>query len=332
MRRILGVTFTGLGAFLLVIALMCHFFLPGQVIKFPLDEYTVTRLSGTNLEYLSGATGTEVTGATVRSVATTQGDVVAGTSSTAVWTTIIGTFDITASSNPGTPVAYTTERYAFDRRTGLLVNCCGAEVGTTRPHFSGQGYVWPIGTQKQTYQVFDSTLLKPEPAYYRGTTTVDGENVYIFVEHFANQQFGTVSVPGSLVGVPSQTEVTWPEYATTTTTYFVDPATGDPVKQIESQDQTLVNPTTGATALVLFKGTLTTTPQSVTAAVNTAKSSDTEISALQTIGPIVGGIVALILLVVGILLLAGEKGDEYDEYGEDDEPVGDDDKAVGAEA
>ncbi len=320
MRRQVGVTLTGLGAFLLVLALLSHFFLPGQVIKFPLDEYTVSRLTGTNVSYFSAATGQEVNGASVRAVATTQGDVSAGTSSTAVWNNVTGVFDITTSSNPGTAISYTTERFAFDRRTGVLVNCCGAEVGTSRPHFSGQGYVWPIGTQKQTYQIFDTTLLRPEPVQYTGTTTVDGMTVYVFVEHVDNQKFGSVTLPGSLVNI-DQTTVSLPEYLTATNTYYVDPGTGSPVKVVEDQSETLQNPSTGATALTLYSGTLTSTPQTIQAAVNTASSSDTEISAVQSIGPLVAGLVAIVLLVFGILLIANEDRDEY-EYEDDDEEVG----------
>jgi len=179
MRRVLGVVLTGLGAFFLVVALLFRFYMPGQVIKFPLNEYTVSTLSGTNVSYFSSKTGAEVTGATVRAVSTTQGDVAAGSSSTAVWNDITGVFDITHSSSPGSPISYATERLAFDRRTGLLVNCCGAEIGTKRPKMSGQGFVWPIGTQQQTYHIFDTTLLKPEPVTFTGTGTVDGMNVDI---------------------------------------------------------------------------------------------------------------------------------------------------------
>jgi hypothetical protein len=320
MRRQVGVTLTGLGAFLLVLALMSHFFLPGQLIKFPLDEYSVSRLTGANVSYFSAATGQEVNGASVRAVATTQGDVSAGTSSTAVWNNVTGVFDTTTSSNPGTAISYSTERFAFDRRTGLLVNCCGAEVGTSRPHFSGQGYVWPIGTQKKTYQIFDTTLLRPEPVQYTGTTTVDGMSVYVFVEHIDSQKFGSVTLPGSLVNI-DQTTVNLPEYLTATNTYYVDPGTGSPVKVVQDQSETLQNPSTGATALTLYSGTLTSTPQSIQSAVNTASSSDTEISAVQTIGPLVAGLVAIVLLVVGILLIIAEDRDEY-EYEDDDEEVG----------
>jgi hypothetical protein len=324
MRRTVGVTLTGLGAFLLVLALMSYFFLPGQVVKFPLNQYSVTRLVGTNVTYFSQSSDSEVNGATVRTVATTQGNVSGGTSSTAIWTTQTGVFDITHGGNPGIPISYPTETFAFNRRTGILDNCCGAVVGTKRPHFAGQGYVWPIGTQKKNYQIFDTTLLKPETAVYSGTTTIDGLNVYIFVEHVTNQQYGTVpDVPGSLVGM-SQSEVTLPEDLTATNTYYVDPGTGAPVKEIQDQSETLVNTTTGATALTLFSGTLTTTPQSVQSAVNTSSSYDTEISIVQSIGPLIAGLVAIVLLVLGVVLMVSSEGPDDYEY--------EDDEAVGAEA
>jgi Porin PorA len=326
MRRIFGVTLTALGAFLIVGAIMCHFYLPGQVVKFPLNEYSVSRLAGTNVSYFSPQTGNLVTGASVRAVSTTQGDVRSGSSSTAVWNNITGVFDVTSS--PQVPISYSTVRYAFDRRTGALVNCaaCGAEVGTARPKFSGQSFVWPIGTQQQTYQVFNTSTMKPEPTNFIGTDTVDGLSVDVFVQPINNKQIGTITVPGSLVNITDQATVTLPEYLTATNTYYVDPGTGAPVKVIEAQNQTLANPSTGGTALVLFNGTLTSTPASVAAAVNTARHYDGEISAVQTIGPLAGALVGLLLLVAGILLLLGVGGEEY-EYEEYD-----DDEAVGAEA
>jgi hypothetical protein len=324
MRRIFGVTLTALGAFLLIGAVMCRFYLPGQVVKFPLNEYSVSRLAGTNVSYFSPQTGNLVTGAAVRAVSTTQGDVRAGNSSTAVWNNITGVFDVTSS--PQVPISYSTERFAFDRRTGALLTCCGAEVGTTRPKFSGQGYVWPIGTHQQSYQVFNTSTMKAEATNFIGTDTVDGLSVDVFVQPINNKQIGTITVPGSLVNISDQATVTLPEYLTATNTYYVDPGTGAPVKIIEAQNETLANPSTGGTALVLFSGTLTTTSASVTDAVNTARHYDTEISAVQSIGPLAGALVGLLLLVAGILLLLGVGSVEY-EYEEYD-----DDEAVGAEA
>jgi hypothetical protein len=320
MRRILGVVLTGLGAFLLVLALLFRFYLPGQVIKFPLNEYTVSDLTGTNVTYFSDQTLAEVTGAKVRAASTVQGDVAAGSSSTAVWNDVTGVFDITSGPSPGTPIGYSSERIAFNRRTGLLVNCCGAAIGTKSVKMSGQEFVWPIGTQKQNYQIFDTTLLKPETVKYTGTSTVDGVNVDIFVEHVTNQQFDTVSLPGSLVGITGQSTVSLPEDLTATNTYYVDPASGSPLKVVENQTEFLRNPSTGATALTLLHGTLTSTPQTVASAVNTARHYDTEIAWVQDIGPLIGGLLGLLLLVLGILLVLGQY-DEYYEYEDEDAEV-----------
>jgi len=268
MRRVFGVALAGLGAFLIVGALMCRFYLPGQVVKFPLNEYSVSTLAGTNMSYFSQKTGAEVSGASVRAISTVQGDVAAGSSSTAVWNDVTGVFDVTNS--PQAPISYTTQRYAFDRRTGVLVNCCGAEVGTARPHFAGQGYVWPIGTQQKSYELFNTSTMKPEPVNSIGTSSVDGLSVDVFIQPITNKKVGTVTLPGSLVGVTGQATVTLPEYLTATNTYYVDPGTGAPVKVIEAQNEVLQDPVTGGTALTLFNGTLTTTPASVTEAVNTA--------------------------------------------------------------
>src|SRR5258708_19524656 len=45
MRRVLGTTLTGLGAFFLVLALLLRFVIPGQVLKRPLNEYQKTTLT-----------------------------------------------------------------------------------------------------------------------------------------------------------------------------------------------------------------------------------------------------------------------------------------------
>jgi hypothetical protein len=318
MRRVFGVALAGLGAFLIVGAIMCRFYLPGHVVKFPLNEYNVSRLTGTNVSYFSPQTQAEVKGATVRAVSTTQGDVRAGSSSTAIWNNVTGTFDVTTS--PQVAISYSTERLAFNRRTGALVNCCGAEVGTTRPNFAGQGFVWPIGTQQQNYQVFNTSTMKPEPFNFTGTTTINGLTVDVFVQPINNVQVGKpVTLPGSLVG-SDQPTVTLPQFLTATNTFYVDPGTGAPVKEIEAENETLQDPATGGTALVLFNGTLTSTPQSVAAAVNTSRHYDTEISALETIGPLAGVLVGLLLLVLGILLINSYR-EEY-EYEEDDEFAG----------
>jgi hypothetical protein len=152
MRRTVGLIAAGLGAFLLVSGLLLRFYVAGQVVKFPLNEYQVTTLHGTNVTYFSPARLKDVTGVKMRVTRTIEGDVAAGTSSRAVWTLFSYTYDATNG------VAYKTltQRSAFDRRSGALADCCGAAVGSYTGRQSGLSLTWPIGTRRQSYQVFDT--------------------------------------------------------------------------------------------------------------------------------------------------------------------------------
>jgi Porin PorA len=321
MRRGLGLTFTGLGAFFVMLAVLLRFYLPGQVIKFPLNEYVVTTLTGRNVTYFSAKQLSELSGVTVKATSTVEGDVAAGSASTAVWNDFTAVEDMTN----GQPIQYTTQRSAFDRRTGAIVNCCGAyvtvsNVGRRTGHQSGLAYAWPIGAQKQTYLVFDPTLARPEPFRYAGTATINGVSTDKFVEHVVNEQFSQQTLPGSLVGYPDQPTVTLPEYLTETNTYFVDPVTGQPVDVTENQKLTLEN-ITGATRLVLFQGYLAATPQSISSAVGSVNSSHLKIELIEDIGPLVCVLLGVVLLVLGIALIANQSDLEEFEY-ESDETVG----------
>jgi Porin PorA len=321
MRRVLGLTFTGLGAFFLALAVLLRFYLPGQVIKFPLNEYLVTTLVGHNASYFSQKQGTVLTGVTAKATSTIEGDVAAGSGSVAVWNDFTAVEDTTNNQ----PIQYQSQRSAFDRRSGEIVDCCGAyvtvsNIGSHTAGQSGLAYAFPIGTQKQTYQVFDPTLARPEPFRYEGTATVDGVSTYKFVEHVTKQQFARQTLPGSLVGDADQPTVTLPEYMTETKTFWVDPATGEPVDVTQNEMLTLQD-SAGATKLVLFRGDLTATSASIAGAVGMVNSSHLKIEFVDDIGPLVSLLLGVLLLVLGITLTVNQPDLEEFEY-ESDETVG----------
>jgi hypothetical protein len=320
MRRVLGLVLTGLGAFLLALALLLRFYLPGQVIKFPLNEYLVTTLTGHDVTYLNAKQLKVLTGVTAKATSTVEGDVSAGSSSVAVWNDFTAIEDTTNNA----PIEFVSERSAFNRRTGAIVDCCGAYVsisnlGTRNGHQSGQGFVWPLGTQKQTYQVFDPTLLEPEPFRYEGTSTVDGMTAYKFVERVINQQFASQTLPGWLVGY-SLPSVTLPEYVSQTNTFWVDPVTGAPLDVTENRTLSLED-ITGATKLILYKGDLTETSQSIASAVNNANSAHLKVDLVEDIGPLAGLVLGLGLVVAGVAMILGQQDSEEFAY-ESDETVG----------
>jgi hypothetical protein len=321
MRRVLGTTLTGLGAFFLALALLLRLYLPGWVIKWPLNEYQVTTLTGHDVSYFNQGMLKVLTSVTAKATTTVEGDVAAGTSGLAVWNEFTAVEDVTNNQ----PIQYVNQRSAFDRRSGLIVDCCGAyvsvtNVGTTHGHQAGLAYVWPIGTRPTTYEVFDPLLRSLEPFRYEGTATTGGMTTDKFVEQITNQQVTTQTVPGSLVGQRSQPSVTLPEYLTETVTYWVDPATGAPLDVTENKTLSLED-ASGATRLILFKGDLAETPGSVSNAVNTASSSHLKIELIEDIGPLVTLLLGVILLVVGITVSVTRRDDEEFDY-ETDETAG----------
>lgn len=299
MRRALGLTLAGLGTFLIVVAVLLPTYIAGKVIKFPLSEYAKTTLIGQNVSYFSPSMVKPVTGATMEVTDTIKGAKALGSPSTAVWNEFTYLYDLDNSA----VFQYSTRRAAFDRRTAQLVNCCGANLdGNTAVRQSGlSGYVWPIGTQKTTYQVFDTTLKRPMPYSYAGTATIHGISAYRFVERVPPTRAGSQTLPGSLVGMPGQASVSLPEYYAATNTYWVDPVTGAVLDVNQNQKITLRD-ATGAQRLLLFNGDLAMTPESIQATVNLDTPGRSKINLLKVVIPLVAGLVGLALLVTGILL------------------------------
>ena len=317
MRRTVGLALVGLGAFLLVAALLTRTYVAGQLVKFPLNTYVKTTLLGKDVSYFSPKLVRPVSGATIQVTDTVKGDGAAGNSSTAVWDEFTYLYDRTNHVE----FSYTTRRAAFDRRTAVLVDCCGANIGgnSTIRQTGLSGYVFPFGTEKRTYQVFDTTLLRPMPYRYTGTGTIHGISVYRFVEKVPPAQSGTQQVPGSLVG-SSQNLVTLPEYYVATNTYWVDPQTGG-VLDSTSYTKQYLRDTVNGKDLLLFNGTLVMTPASVSTAVGLDATGRTELAWFEVIGPLIAVLAGIVALVAGIVLVR-RRGDQPEEArAEEPEPA-----------
>jgi hypothetical protein len=318
MRRVTGLVLSGLGAFLIVLAVLTRFVVVGEAVKFPLNENAITTLTANNASYFSPAAVGPKTGVTLQDTLTVQGDNAAGTTTRAVWNEFSYVYDQTNHA----AVSFQTNRVAFDRRSGETINCCGTAIGTrSNLNLSGLYYVWPFNSQKKTYQVFDATLLKPVPYTYAGTAVVNGESTYKYVANIAPTQAGTQTVPGTLVGVADQQSVTLPEYYQDVTTEYVDPITGAPVKGVSQQHLYLQN-SAGQPALTLLNATFVSTPASVAAAVSTAKDKDGLITLARVTLPVALGLGGLVLLVLGAILVAASRRQEYYDYEEEDYRTG----------
>lgn len=290
MRRAVTVL-AGAGAFLVVLALLTKFYVAGQVLKFPLNEYLVLTLNDPHGQYFSAAQLKEVK-VPMTVTDTLQGDVHAGNGNRAVW----NEFQVVKDDTNNVNINYLQRRVPFDRRTGELINCCGAYVNQDHSvNLSGQAFVWPLGAQKHTYMFFDPTLVKPMPATYAGSSAISGLTAYRYVENVAAQKSGTLTLPGSLVGMKNQPEVTLPEYYQTVTSYWIDPVTGVPLN-IEQNETLTLRDSTGAVRLQAFHADLKLNAPSIAKQVATARSNASKIRLVATIVP-------LALLILGVMAM-----------------------------
>ncbi len=299
MRRVIGVILAVLGVLLAAAAISLPTWVSSQFVKFPLSVNETAVLTASNASYFSAATFREQAGVTIQATYAIKGDPARGSSSVAVWDETSSVADVTNHRS----IEQTTRTLAFDRRTGQLVNCCGANVnGNASVRQSGlAGYVFPFGTQRQTYQVFDTTLNRPVPFVYSGTAAVDGIQTYEFVETIPSTQFSVEQVPGSMLGVKTAV-VRAPLFDQQHLVYYVDPETGALLNVNQQQTVTLHNPATGAVALVLYSADLTVTPASLSRIVALDSSGRGEITLIETTLPLVFGIAGGVALIAGLFL------------------------------
>ncbi len=319
MRRVVWPVLTGLGIFFIVVAILARFYVPGQAVKFPLNEYSITTLQATNASWFSPKNVSELSPVTLQVTNTVKGNVTEanslGSSKYAVWHSFAATEDITDHQQVSIPAA--PDELAFDRRTGVVIPWSGNVVAGKHESVSGQGYVWPLGAKKQTYDVYDTTLLKPVPFKFKATTTTDGIATYEYVANVPPTQVGTQSLPGSLVGM-SAAEVTLPEFYSATEVYYVDPVTGAPISVVRDTHEVLKD-SSGTTRLVLVNADFKSTPDSVASTVKTDNHYRFEIQLATVIVPVIGLLLGIILLVIGLVLSQLRPEDE--EYEDEDEPV-----------
>src|SRR5919108_3664295 len=307
MRRV-GLVLAGLGACLVVFAVLMVTWVSSQVIKFPLNQYASVTLTDSNASYFSPAKLAPLTGVTMEATYTIKGNAAAGNSSTAVWNQFLYVYDQTNKL----PFQSMTRTFAFDRKTAQLVNCCGANVNgnTSVRQYGYVGIVLPIGTQKKTYDVFDPNIGKTVPFAYAGLGEVSGTEAYKFTGNVPPTQNGTQTVPGSLVN-QSASSVTLPQFYEAHTTYWIDPVTGA-LLNVTQREKVALRDSSGAQALLLFDANLAATQTSINGLVAIDNSELTKHSFVSTLLPLVTGVLGGILLIVGIVLAGRRSPDDVE--------------------
>jgi uncharacterized membrane protein len=310
MRRGIGIVLVGLGVFLVVLGALLRFSVVPAVAKAPLSPgedsggVTQTDQTGVAAKLFDPATLTERTDVPLTVTRFTRGDVPASQTAEAKAgdLAVYDTFQ-RVEDNAGVVVLADTARFAFNRVTSVMTNCCGANVNGENVDLSGLVPLkFPMFTQQQTYPYFDTSLNRGVDAVYQGEETLEGLPVYKFLVTVEPTQTGTIEVPGDLVGSPLPNFVA-PRYYSNLLTLWVEPTTGAIVKGESAQLQTLRGPDNEVEVIVI-DAVIGTTPEQVTSGVEYAKSQAALLALLNNTVPLIAVILGVILLVIGIILVA----------------------------
>ena len=290
------VVLAGLGAFLVAFGLLLRFYAAPRLVSAPADFYIVVSLADPHASYFDqGALITRHDVALTYND-TIRGDPAASTASIAVW----DQFTVLEDLKRHNQLIATFQRTAFDRRTGELSNCCGASVNDdTKVRQDGISVVfWPIGTQKTTYQVYDTNTERAWPAVYSGTAVVQGLLTYRFTQRIPVTLVQQLpGVPTSLLGLPGPSRnIVADRTFQASNTFWVDPRTGVPVSAEERISSVLHGPG-GQGSLPVASADLTMTPASQRSLAEVARQNAASITTVRRTGPL-GAIVLGVLLIL----------------------------------
>jgi hypothetical protein len=302
MRRVFGLILVGLGTALLVLAPMVKFYAVPRLTVAPLNLNVkdTSNRSGTAAVVADLATGTEKENVPLVAVRRTTADVAASQQASSQTGTNSGVYDSLqvvslASDTSGKPyLPATPERYAFDRTTSVMQAVAGANVGgvAITPEMVQGGVIlpfkMPFSTEKKTYSVFDSTLMKGVDTTFVSEESVQGLSTYKF----------TSSVPAVKSGMQGTSEVWYQDEQT----IWVEPSTGQIVNGTNKIKQWLKNPD-GTDGLVVIDGTLGFTDQELASSVESAKANASKLNLVSNVLPVVSLVLGAVALLGGILLL-----------------------------
>ena len=298
MRRVVGLILIGLGAALLVLAPMLKYYAVPKLAVAPLDlnPKDTSNSAGTVTTVADLATGTEKQNVDLVAVRRTAADVSASQQAggnTGVYDSLqIVSLATDSSGKPYLPAS--TERYAFDRTTSVMLATAGANVDGTQitEEMIGTDTIMPLKmpfwTEQKTYKVFDSSLMKGVDTTFVGEEQVQGLNTYKF----------TSKVDAVKTGNQGDAEVWYQDEQT----IWVEPTTGQVVNGTNTQKTWLKN-ADGTDGLVIIDGTLGFTDQEVTDSVNQAKDNSAKLNLVNNTLPLVSLVLGAIALIAGILLV-----------------------------
>ncbi|WP_344922311.1 DUF3068 domain-containing protein [Streptosporangium oxazolinicum] len=291
-------TLIGIGAFLIVLAPLVRFQVASGLIAAPADQYGISKLEAVGAQYFSPGDLKVMTGDLDITV-TTRGDVAAAEGDRVVWEEAMVVNDVT-NQNP--LISFTERRSAFDKYTGEGVNCCDVNVDKDPVRLQGQIYKWPFDVEKKTYSVFNAVTGKAFDARFAGEEQVGGLSVYRFEQTVPPTKTDTITAPASVLGMDDSGDVQVDRVYDAVNTFWIEPATGSPVRQ-EQQRHEVLKTEDGVERSLAFVATAKMTQETEDELVKNAIDGRSTITMLRTTIPLVLLLLGLALVITGFVLM-----------------------------
>jgi hypothetical protein len=323
--RIGGASLFGLGVFFIVVAVGLPLYVAPRAAKLPYDlkeTTTVAQAENATFLHISPAgliieTG-PLTGITVVKPQAKKTEELPDNlkGKAAVW----DVFQY-ARNSQGENVSLSLDEIAVDRVTNAAVDWDGAysatsDGGQAKTAFSGQLYKFPFGTKKKTYQVWDGDLGQAFPAEFQAVDKVNGVEVYRFEQVVPrSEQVVDSGSMAALLSAFAPNATTGKVYYNNTRTLWVEPVTGQYLNVREQQHKELV--ADDGTTKLLLDADFNYTADTVKDSVDTAKSNKGQLQLLTLWGPIVLGLLGLILAIVGLVMVIRRRGDHVPAHSAD---------------
>lgn len=282
-------------AFLTCMAgLLRYYVYPGALVL-PLDQRQTYHLAASAATYLDTASLEVHAGVPVVNTVSLYGDARAGDDRTAVWVEFAS-----LETENGRRIDYHERRTAFDRRTGMAVDCCEDYIDAdTEVRQTGLAFRLPFAAAPRQYPVFDPVLKREVPLRFQAEERIDGLTVYRYaytvgpakVEDLPDQ------LTGRALGLKRRGLVAVARYVRITRTLWVEPESGLPVRVREQRLDTL-RTSDQVDRLIAFQADLVTEPQDEAVLVAQARGFRRWVISVRDVLPVACLLLALIPAVV----------------------------------
>jgi Porin PorA len=338
MLRIAACGILGLGAALLIAALLLTTYTAGKIKKIPLniDTTLVSDGTGTALDPASLSAQHFVIDKNVPLVSQQQLSVETPSNADVVTLQVGTTVRRTDKQQDNGLMLAMVDSVTINRSTAMAVSDDthpGGAIQRPRtiedtkpptnialPH-EGLSYRFPFGTEKKTYPYFDPIAQKAFDANYEGEEDVNGLTTYKFQQNvgydadgklveplkyaslYDNDDDGVVTARASLWGLPGDPDepITMTRYYAAQRTFWVDPVSGTIVKSQERANHYYARDALKP-EYALVDYTVTSTEDTVEAQIAAARDERDRVALWSRILPITFTAAGLVALVAGALL------------------------------